>query len=409
VRLRPFSAALLLAALALASCAPRSKPPRPQELVFWQSCPAGIVDSLVAGFEREHPGLDVRLQWIAPAAVPESLEAALASGHVPDLCQVGSAGMPELLVGGRLADWSAGVADLRDSLQGWGLCSVGEVVYGVPWALETRALYYNETLLERARLDPRDPPETWDQLARAATAIQRLGRGVHGYGVPSADTAELVRQALPYLLAGSDILSEDLRRAVFDSAANVRAFEFLLRLRRAGTAGSAESLEREFAQGRLGLMLAGSGFVRRLAVEAPALRYGVALVPRPLADQGANVSWAGGELLVSFNAAAHKRLALDLARYLVRPENARRLAAAVPGLLPALAGADTSDTCRDLPRERTLLRQLGTARFAPNHPAWGKMAAVIGDELEQALGGGKSAAQAVKDAQERLVALVGKR
>lgn len=408
MRFRPL-ATLALAALAIVSCAPRRDTPPPRELVFWQSGPAGVADSLAAAFEQGHPGLDVRVVGIASACMAESLEVALAAGRAPDLCQVGSAGMPALLAGGRLADWSAGVADLRDSLLGWELCSVGEAIYGVPWALETRALYYDEALLRRAGLDPRHPPETWEQLTRAAAAIQRLGRGVHGYGLPTADTTELVRQALPYLLAGGGILSEDTRHAVFDSAATVRAFELMLRLRRAGTTGSRESLEREFARGRLGMMLAGPGLARRVAAEAPALRYGVAPVPRPHADQGANVSWVGGELLVSFNASARKRSALDLARYLVRPENAGRLTAAAPGLLSATAGADTAKAWRDRPREQALLRQLAAGRYTPNHPAWGAMAAVIGDELERALDGTKTAERAVADAQERLAALVGKR
>lgn len=405
----PAFGAVALAALALVSCAPRRQAPPPLELVFWQSCPAGVADSLVASFERDHPGLDVRVETFPAAGMAESLQVALAADRTPDLCQVGAARMPALLAGGRLADWSAAVADLRDSLLGWELCSVGEVICGVPWALETRALYYDEALLERAGLDPRHPPGTWDQLARAAAAVQRLGRGIHGYGLPTADTTELARQALPYLLAGGGILSPDRRHAVFDSSASVRAFELLQRLRRAGTTGSRASLEREFVRGRLGFVLAGPALARRIAAEAPALRYGVALVPRPQADQGANVSWVGGELLVSFNASEHKRLALDLARFLVRPENARRLTAAVPDLLPAIAGADTLAGWRERPRECVLLRQLTTARFAPNHPAWGAMESAIGDELEQALDGEKSAAEAVQDAQERLVALVGRR
>ncbi len=398
-----------LAALALVSCAPRREVPKTQELVFWQSAPAAVADSLAAAFERGHPGLDVRVETIASACMAESLETALTAGHAPDLCQVGSAGMPVLLAGGRLADWSAGVADLRDSLLGWGLCSVGEAIYGVPWALETRVLYYDEALLARAGLDPRHPPETWDQLARAAAAVQRLGRGVHGYGLPTADTTELVRQALPYLLAGGGILSADTRHAVFDSSASVRVFELLRRLRRSGTTGSVASLESVFARGRLGLLRGGPALARRLAAAAPARRFGVALVPRPEADQGANVSWVGGELLVSFNDSEHKRAALDLARFLARPENANALADAVPGLLPATAGADTCAPWRDRPREQVLLRQLAAARYAPNHPAWGAMSAAIGDELERTLDGTKSAADAVRDAQARLAALVGRR
>lgn len=404
-----FAAAAALAALALVSCAPRREAPPARELVFWQSGPAAVAESLAAGFERAQPGLDVRVTTIPAAVLPESLEAALAAGRAPDLCQVGSAAMPALLAGGRLADWSAGVADLRDSLLGWELCSVGEVIYGVPWALETRALYYDEALLRRAGLDPRHPPETWEQLQRAAAAVQRRGRGARGYGLPTADTTELVRQALPYLLAGGGILSGDARHAVFDSSASVRAFELLLRLRRSGATGSAAALEREFAQGRLGFLLAGPALARRLAAASPGRRFGVAPVPRPEADQGANVSWAGGEVLVSFNAAAHKRPALDLARFLVRPGNARAFAAAAAGLLPATAGADTALAWRGRPHEQALLRQLAAARFAPNHPAWEAMAAAIGEELERTLDGTKSPARAVADAQARLAALVGRR
>lgn len=399
---------LLLSLLAAPGCTPRPRPPQSQVLVFWQSLPAGVADSLVAPFERDHPGLDVRVESLPAAGVAESLRVAFSAGHVPDLCQVGAAEMPGLLAGGRLADWSAGVADLRDSLLGWDLCSVGETTYGVPWGLETRALYYDAALLARAGLDPREPPETWDQFTRAAAAVQRLGHGAHGIGLPAADTAELARQALPFLLAGGGIRAADPRHAALDSSGATRAFALLQRLRRSGTVGTQAALEGEFRRGRLGLMLAGAGLARRLST-APSRRWGVALVPRPEADEGANVSWLGGELLVSFNASAHRRGALDLARFLVRPENARRLAAAVPELLPAVAGEDTGAVWSGRPREQVLLRQIAAGRVAPNHPAWPAMQAAIGDELERVLDGSKSASRAVRDAQARLAALAAAR
>ena len=113
-------------------------------------------------------------------------------------------------------------------------------------------------------------------------------------------------------------------------------------------------------------------------------------------------------MLVSFNAAKRKHLALDLARFLVQPENAIRIAAAAKNVQPATLGADTSAYYRARPQEAAMVRQLARARFTPNHPAWGEMEAAIEDEVEQALYDRKSAAQAVKDAQAKLAELVGK-
>ncbi len=290
------------------------------------------------------------------------------------------------------------------------MCSVGDAIYGVPWVLDTRVLFCNSRLLARARLDPDRGPETWDELYRAAAAVQRLGRGVRGFGLPVGEPGALREQLLPFLFANDgSLLSADLRRAVFDSAANVEALEFLLRLRRVGVMGTPDSIEREFLAGRLGFVLAGPRLLEALGRGAPDLQYRAGLVPRPRRDTLPAASWADGEVLVSFNAAKRKHLALDLARFLVQPENALRLAAAVRGVVPVTAGADTLARFRDRPGDAMLMRQLAGARYAPNHPAWGEMEAAIEDEVEQALDGRKSAAQAVKDAQTKLAALVGKR
>jgi multiple sugar transport system substrate-binding protein len=173
--------------------------------------------------------------------------------------------------------------------------------------------------------------------------------------------------------------------------------------------GRQSALEREFAAGRLGFLLGGPRLFDVLRREAPGLRYGVALVPRPARDTTASASWACGEVLVSFNAAKRKHLALDLARFLVEPRNVLRLAAGVKGVEPATAGADTSAHFRARPGEATMVLQLAGAHYAPNHPAWADMEAAIEDEVEHALFDRKSAAQAVTDAQARLAELVGRR
>jgi len=393
------------ALLAILACAPRG-----HEVVFWQFWPADVIAPILAKFEKEYPNIQVRMERLNWQDAFEKINAATASGNVPDLCELGSTWMPRMLSANALTDWSAGAADLKPTLNGWELCSIGEASYGLPWMMGTRALFYNKTLFARAALDSTRPPETWDELYDAAAAIQKLGGNVHGYGVQAGERYVLFKKFMPFAWGnGGRILSDDLTTSEFDSPRNVEALDFYLKLRQAGIVARQEQLDREFKEGRLGLQISGAWLFKSIPRDAPKLRYGVALVPRPTAERGTHASFAGGEVLASFNASKNKKAALELARFLVRPENALALAEAAKSVQPATVGAETAAYYRDRPAERTMIRQFETAFPAPNHPAWVDMEAAIEDEVEQALDNKKTSGRAVADASRRLAQLAGRR
>jgi multiple sugar transport system substrate-binding protein len=139
--------------------------------------------------------------------------------------------------------------------------------------------------------------------------------------------------------------------------------------------------------------------------QAPDLRYGVALVPHPVGDRGTHASFAGGEILCSFKASKNPSGALRLARFLASRDAALMLARANQSVQPAVRGVESDAYYQQRPMERVLLDQLALAVPTPNHPAWLDMEAAIEDEVEKALYGKTSAAQAVKAASERIDAL----
>jgi multiple sugar transport system substrate-binding protein len=398
--------AAVVAVLLSASCASKGG----DEIVFWQFWPMEVITPLVQKFEQENPGLKVRVEQLTWDGGKDKITAAIAAGDPPDLCELGSTYMPRFLASGSLSDWSAGVADLKPTLLGWDLCRIGDAVYGLPWELGTRALFYNKTLMARAGLDTTRAPETWDELYRAAERIHALGNGVHGYGVSANDRQKLFKKFMPFAWGnGGEILSPSLDSSRFDSPANVEALDFYLKLRKVGMLGMQADLDKEFKEGRIGLQISGAWLCKQIPQEAPALRYGVALVPRPAPGRGEHASFAGGEVLVSFNASRNKESALKLARFLVRPDNALALAEAAMSVQPATVGADTAAFYRARPDLAVMIRQFETARTTPNHPEWDAMEAVIEDEVEQALYDRKSAAQAVRDAHGKISALLKKR
>jgi multiple sugar transport system substrate-binding protein len=395
----PALAALALVA-GLLACAPA---PGPRTIVFWQFWAPDVVAPLLAEFERENPGWKVQMEQLTWQSGLEKITAAVGSGKVPDLCEMGSTWMPRMLASGQLTDWSAGVGDLREGVRGWELCSTGDKVYGIPWVMGTRALFYNRTLFARAGLDSTRPPETWEELRQAAAAIHRLGGGVKGYGVQAGERYVLFKKFMPFAWGnGGRILSDDLTRSEFDSPQNVDALAFYLSLRGVGMMERQDMLDRAFKEGRLGLQVSGAWLFRSIPREAPGLRYGVALVPRPDPERGFHASFAGGEVLVSFAAAKEKEGALALAKFLARPDNAQRLAAAVQSVQPATVGADTTAYYRERPNEQLMIRQFETAVPTPNHPAWVDLEAIIEDEVEAALYERKTPARAVADAHRRI-------
>ena len=399
VRLVP----LVVIALLASTCAPRTR-----EVVFWQFFPTSLMEPLLDKFEKENPRIRVRMEQLSWKDGRDKIEATANEGGEPDLCEIGSTWMPRMLASRRLADWSAGVADLKRSLRGWEMASIGDAIYGVPWLVGTRALFYNKSLLAKAGFDSTRPPETWMQLRDASEGIQRLGGGVHGFGVQGGERRVLFKKFMPFAWGnGGTILSDDLKSCTFDSPENREALDFYVSLQEVGLVGDQDTLDRAFKSGKLGFEIGGAWLLRSIPREAPGLHYGVALVPRPDDERGTHASFAGGEVLVTFQRSSHKAEALTLARFLVRPDNALALAVAAQNVQPAVVNADTFAYYREHPAAQMMIRQFETAVPTPNHPAWEDMEAIIEDEVNQALRG-KPAAQSISDAQAKLDQLLAK-
>jgi multiple sugar transport system substrate-binding protein len=365
-----------------------SRPPHRTEIVFWQSRPEAAVAPLLRQFEAEHPDFAVTLRRLPAFEMEDSLEEALQSGHVPDLVECPSRLMPRLVAGSMLADWSAGVADLRDSVRGWAMCSRGETLYGLPWVLEPRMLFFNRSLFARAGLDSARPPETWADLAHAAASIERLARrthrgDVHGLGLGEAGSEQQFEDFMPLAWGrGGDILSADLDSSRFDSPENRAALAFALRLRHDGEYGTGEQLGRDFVAGRLGLLCADGALAGEIAPGT--LDFGVTLIPRPETDQGQHASIARGGVLASFRGSRQKEAALRLARFLIAPDRVRSVTAGEIGVVPASFGPSTAPTDGSEGLEAAMVRQAQDVHFPPNHAAWDSMQIAIEGGLADA-------------------------
>lgn len=312
---RALGVALLAAAFAVAfacaGCAPRA--PKRTVVEFWQPFEASRYDSVIARFERANPTLTVHVRTIGAGAMRDSIAAALASGALPDLCVLDSTAMPALLEHGDLSDWSAGVADLRDSLVGWEVCSVGDALYGMPWLLETRLLYIDREALAGAKVDPSVAFESWESIERFAKQWKQR-RGSPGWALPTNELYPLAVAAQSSVFdpvaAADTAMGSEARRPM------VSGVELLARMRPYSLVANQDSIESAFLSGKLPCCVASSRAMPRF-LEVRKSAVGARMLPAPTGPSTMRYLVGSGLCLASFNRSLHKEAALRFARRLV--------------------------------------------------------------------------------------------
>jgi multiple sugar transport system substrate-binding protein len=364
---------------------------------FWAMGREGeVVQELLPAFERSHPDIRVRVQQIPWSAAHEKLLTAYAGGAMPDLFQLGNTWIPEFVALGALEplnDRAVRSANVQTDDYFPGILATNAldgVLYGIPWYVDTRLLFYRRDILARAGY--REPPRTWDAWLDAMQRIKALeGTGRYAILLP------INEWELPAILAlqlGAGLLRDNDRYGDFQSPAFRRAFAFYLELfrqRLAPAVGTTQvaNLYQEFANGYFALYLSGpwniGEFNRRLP---PAVqdRWSTAPMPAPAADRFPGVSLAGGASLALHRASRHKEAAWKLIEYLSEPERQADFFR-LTGDLPARQTAWRIAALSEQPPTQAFWLQLQAVRATPQIPEWERIASKIAQYAERVIRG----------------------
>ncbi len=377
-----------------------------QVIHFWQFWDIAVIQPMVDQFEAAHPGVRVQVEQLTWKSGLEKIQAAMASGTQPDLCELGSTWLPRFSYEGVLTDVTAVYEAQRDSFLMWESARWKGRVYGLPWVQGSRALFYNRDLFRRAGLDPDDPPETWDELLDAARRIHALGDDISGFGLNLGERYVLYKKFMAFAWGnGGGILDED-GRVIVNGDETVDALEYYLRLSKFSLREKQDILDHHFKTGKLGMQISGAWNLRDYRSNAPALEYGVALVPRPAVDKGTHASFAGAEMLVVFKASQQQELALELAKFLQAYPQAKALSLSAGSVFPAARAALDDTTFTGDERVRVFVEQSFTSHTAPAHPGWIEMEDVINTAIEETLYGRRAPRWCLNSAAESIGKIV---
>jgi multiple sugar transport system substrate-binding protein len=398
--------------LALTSCA---RDRESDELVFWTIGREGeAIAKLIPDFEREYPQIHVKVQQLPLTAAHQKLLTAIAGGSTPDISQLGNTWIPEVAALNAIEPLQQRVAqskviqpdDYFASI--WSTNVIDGTLYGVPWYVDTRLLFYRVDLLKQAGFD--HPPKTWNEWRQMLAATSHPDRKIYGALLPTNEFEQLLSLALQQ---DDPILRDNNRYGNFRSAGFKRALSFYVDTFKLHQAPAITNVEAgnpwsEFGRGVYAFYFSGPWNIGEFRKRLPAEQqddWSTAALPGP---DGPGASNAGGSSLVIFNTSRHKEQAWKLIEYLSRPDIQQRFYDLL-GDMPPRRSSWEGGALRDDPKARAFREQLERVKPLPPIPEWERIVTEMQLVAAQAVAGELTVDQAAGEIDRRADRILEKR
>ena len=377
----------------------RSRPAQQQRLEFWGLGHEGeVVAQLLPEFTRR-TGIEVDVQQIPWSAAHEKLLTAYVGEATPDVAQMGNTWIPEFTAVGSLEDLTPWLAhssiQQRDYFPGiWATNEVNGVVYGVPWYVDTRVLFYRSDLVPR-------PPRTWSEWAGAMQRIKAERPGSYAILLP---TNEYEQVEILALANGASLLNATGTEGAFHDPRFAEAFQFYVDMFRRGFAPvlantQVANVYQGFAQGDFAMYITGPWNVGEFRKRLPPSmngKWATAPMPAPRAGEYPGTSMAGGASLVLFRASKKKDAAWKLVEYLSEPAQQIRFYELTQDL-PAHRDAWRAPQVASDPPLAAFREQLEHVAPMPRVPEYEQIATDIADDGEAVVRGRMTIDRALND------------
>lgn len=298
------------------------------EIVFWAMGREGEeVARLMPEFERRNPDIKVRVQMIPWGAAHEKLLTSFAGSSLPDLCQLGNTWVPEFHLLNAIENLSPYIeqsATLKPDnfFPGiWDTYVIDSALYGIPWYVDTRLLFYRTDLLAKAGYDK--PPASWAEWFDVSKKLSSSTPERYGMFIPTNN--EFQPPIIMGVQKNSTLLKENNTRGDFSGKEFRSALTDFHRFFADGSAPvkttQIANVYQPFSEGYFAMYITGpwniSEFQKRLPPEVQD-KWMTAPLPGP--DGKIGVSLAGGSGLVMFRSSKHKAAVWKVIEYLSEPD-----------------------------------------------------------------------------------------
>ena len=350
------------------------------------------VQRLVPEFEKQNPGIKIKVQQIPWTAAHEKLLTAFAGNSLPDICALGNTWIPEFSMLHALESLD-GRIKRSDKIRPenyfagiWDTNVIDSVAFGIPWYVDTRLIYYRTDILEKAGYS--HAPRTWDEWYDVSGKIVRNAGRKDRYAVllPTNEWAPFVIAGLE---SGSHLLKDGNRYGDFSGPEFSRSFAYLMRFYRdkLSPVGVTQvtNIYQGISEGFFSMYITGPWNIGEFRRRLPAVlqdKWMTAPMPGPSRGEP-GVSLAGGSSIVLFAASKNKESSWKFIEYLSTVKRQVEFYD-ITGDLPAVADAWKDTSLANNKYIKAFYEQLQHVVATPKIPEWERIAMKVQQYAELA-------------------------
>lgn len=393
---------------------------KPVEVTFYYPIAVGgplnkVIDQFATEFEAENPG--VKVKPIYAGTYQESLVKAMTaakSGQPPTMAVLLSTDMFTLIDQGAIlpvSDLAKGPDD-KKWLDGFfpafmkNSRTTGKT-WGVPFQRSTIVQYWNKDLFKQAGLDPEKPPATWDQLveySRKLTKIDANGNvSQWGVKIPSSGFPYWMFQGLA-IANGAELMNADGNQTAFDAPPVVEALQYWVDLsakHKVMPPGVVEwgTTPKDFLEKKAAIIWTTTGNLTNIRTNST-FPFGVGMLP---AKKRLGSPTGGGNIyFFKDTTPEQQQAAVKFSRWLTHPQRAATWSVATGYVAVSPEAWDTPEMkkyAQDVPAATVARDQLQHSVAELSTHENQRVTKALNDAIQAALGGSKTPAEAMNDAQ----------
>ncbi|WCK54903.1 ABC transporter substrate-binding protein [Aneurinibacillus sp. Ricciae_BoGa-3] len=412
---------VLVAGTMLAGCAPAGQQGSqsgsagsangPTTINFWYAMSGKngeVVKKMVDDFNHSQKEVQVNASFQGDYyANHAKVLSAIAAGNQPDVTQIEVASMASFADKGALEDLTPYLTgkngtDQKDFVPGLlGNSYWNNKLYGIPFNRSTPLLYINKDKLKAAGLDP-NGPKTWDELRTYSQKLSKKGQE-WGFSTP----IDIWFYEAMVFENGGKILSQDGKQALVDTPQGIAPIAYWKDMIAEGSMkmppgakyDAWEAADNDFINGKAAMIFDSTGSLNMLLDKAK-FNVGTAFLPK---KDNYGVA-AGGANLVMLAKSQKKDAAWKFIKYMTDKEQTIKVSEQT-GYMPVRQSAIDSPEMKQFftqhPQFKVAVDQLKHAQPRPASPGYKELQEVIMNDVQKAILGQASPADALKDAADK--------
>lgn len=363
--------------------------PATGKLTIWaQGTEGEALADFLAPFEEENPDVEIQVTPVPWDSAQNKYQTAVAGNTTPDIGMLGSDWMPAF--GSALLPTPSEI-DTSDIFPvALETTDLGGTHYGVPWYVETRALFYRTDLMEQAGFT--EFPTDWEGFKALAKGYQTGAGAEYGVTLPSGGWNSFIGN-LPFMWSnGGEIIDAEQTEWTIDTPENAEALDYIRSFFDEGIAdpnpdNESGSQVSRFVDGSTPMFISGPWDIPGLAAaggDGFADKFAVA--PIPASPSGESISFAAGANLAVFKGSKNPDAAWKLIQWLTQPDVQVEWYKTVNGL-PSQQSAWDDPALTENPKTAAFGEQLQSTKTAPALTVWPELSAAADTQIEQIMRG----------------------